>query len=355
MKRLPKLCHHKRSGRAYITDPATGVEVPLGVYGTPEAEDAYKEWLRLFLLRKPGEPVPKGPTVADVLENYWEHSRDYYVKGGRPTSELAFTKALIRLLVKRYGKKKAKDFGRAEVVELREFFEKEGKYLRTTANKKLRKVGHIWRWAADKGLVPAAAWQEIKAVRPLAKGRTPLKESLGVPPVSWAHVEAVLPALPQDLRALTLLCWHTGMRPGEAVALTAAELDLEGEPWVYRPSEHKTVHQDRDRCIYLGPRAREVLTPFLAGGLGGWLFPARNGRGHRTVPSWERVLKRRCRQTGVPVWLPNRLRHARLTEVRRVAGLEAAQVIGGHARADVSEIYAERDASLAKRVAEETG
>jgi integrase len=356
MNRIPRMCLHKRSGRAYVTDPATGTEVPLGIYGTPEAEAAYAEWVRLFLQRRPGEPAPKGPTVGEVLDAFWEHSQTYYVKGGRPTSELWFIKALIRLLASRYGRRPATNFGRTEVVELRENFEKEGKLLRKTANKKLRMIGQIWHWAADRGMVPAAAWHEIKAVKPLAQGRTPLKESPGVPPVPWAHVEAVLPLLPDDLRTLTLLCWHTGMRPGEAVALTAAELDLSAEPWVYRPGGHKTAHHGKDRLVYLGPKAREVLTPFLAGGSGGWLFPSsrKDGR-HRSVHSWEEILKDRCPKAGVPVWMPNQLRHARLTEVRRVAGLEAAQVIGGHARADVSEIYAERDATLAMRVAEESG
>ena len=42
-------------------------------------------------------------------------------------------------------------------------------------------------------------------------------------------------------------------------------------------------------------------------------------------------------------WAPNRLRHTRATEVRKQFGLEAAQVILGHAKADVTQVYAERD------------
>jgi integrase len=54
-------------------------------------------------------------------------------------------------------------------------------------------------------------------------------------------------------------------------------------------------------------------------------------------------------------WHPNQLRHTRATEIRRSYGLEAAQVLLGHSRADVTQIYAERDAALAVRVAAETG
>ncbi len=54
-------------------------------------------------------------------------------------------------------------------------------------------------------------------------------------------------------------------------------------------------------------------------------------------------------------WHPNQLRHAFATKVRRAHGLEAAQVLLGHSRADVTEIYAERDDSLAGAVATALG
>jgi site-specific recombinase XerC len=49
-------------------------------------------------------------------------------------------------------------------------------------------------------------------------------------------------------------------------------------------------------------------------------------------------------------WSPNQLRHAAGTDVRRQYGLEAAQVILGHAKADVTQVYAERDQALAAEV-----
>lgn len=54
-------------------------------------------------------------------------------------------------------------------------------------------------------------------------------------------------------------------------------------------------------------------------------------------------------------WSPNRLRHTRGTEVRKTHGIEAAQVLLGHSNADVTQVYAERDETLAKHVARETG
>jgi integrase len=51
----------------------------------------------------------------------------------------------------------------------------------------------------------------------------------------------------------------------------------------------------------------------------------------------------------------HQLRHSFATAVRRDHGLEAAQVSLGHSKANVTEIYAERDLSLALRVAVEIG
>ena len=54
-------------------------------------------------------------------------------------------------------------------------------------------------------------------------------------------------------------------------------------------------------------------------------------------------------------WAPNQLRHSFATKVRKYHGLEAAQVLLGHAKADITQVYAERDAALAVRVAAEIG
>jgi integrase len=54
-------------------------------------------------------------------------------------------------------------------------------------------------------------------------------------------------------------------------------------------------------------------------------------------------------------WHPHQLRHSAASEIRKRFGLEGAQVVLGHASANVSEIYAERDGAAASRVALEVG
>jgi site-specific recombinase XerC len=54
-------------------------------------------------------------------------------------------------------------------------------------------------------------------------------------------------------------------------------------------------------------------------------------------------------------WHPNQLRHTHGTRVRREYGLEAAQVVLGHAWAAVTQVCAEADMAQAVQVAAEIG
>ncbi|MFO0822508.1 MAG: site-specific integrase [Gemmataceae bacterium] len=54
-------------------------------------------------------------------------------------------------------------------------------------------------------------------------------------------------------------------------------------------------------------------------------------------------------------WHPNQLRHTFATRVRKEHGLEAAQVLLGHSKADVTQIYAAKNEELAATVAAKIG
>jgi integrase len=57
----------------------------------------------------------------------------------------------------------------------------------------------------------------------------------------------------------------------------------------------------------------------------------------------------------LPTWAANQLRHSAATEIRKRFGLEAAQVALGHAAADVTRVYGERDAEKGREVARKIG
>jgi hypothetical protein len=54
-------------------------------------------------------------------------------------------------------------------------------------------------------------------------------------------------------------------------------------------------------------------------------------------------------------WHPNQLRHAKATEIRREAGLDAARAVLGHRSPVITETYAEQDMATAAAVMERLG
>ena len=84
--------------------------------------------------------------------------------------------------------------------------------------------------------------------------------------------------------------------------------------------------------------------------------PRKSRRGKRyRRDSYYNAIQRACGRAGIKPWSPNQLRHTRGTVVRRDFGLEASQCVLGHIKADVTEIYAERNFGLARDIMEQTG
>lgn len=71
--------------------------------------------------------------------------------------------------------------------------------------------------------------------------------------------------------------------------------------------------------------------------------------------SYRRSIERACTKAKVPAWTPHRLRHNAATTFRAEFGLEAAQVMLGHQKASVTEIYAEKSEQLALEIASKIG
>ena len=74
-----------------------------------------------------------------------------------------------------------------------------------------------------------------------------------------------------------------------------------------------------------------------------------------TRHSYRVAVQRACKRAGIPTWSPRQLRHTRATMIRKAFGLEAAKAVLGHTDTKITEIYAERDLDLAKRVMHEIG
>lgn len=67
------------------------------------------------------------------------------------------------------------------------------------------------------------------------------------------------------------------------------------------------------------------------------------------------AVRKAYKKAGVPGWHPYQLRHVAGTRFRKEHGLEAAQVLLGHAKADVTQVYAERNIKLGIKAARKSG
>jgi integrase len=260
---------------------------------------------------------------------------------------------------------------------------------------------------------PLPAYQSLQTVEGLRAGRSQAKERPPVQPVPEAFVRATLPYLTPQVAAMAELQLLTGMRGGEVTAMRTMDLETGGKLWLYRPGsdrgpagKHKTSYRGRSRVVFIGPRAQEILRPWLRLNLAEHLFQPREARAHweaekrkarRTpvqpsqvcrrkarpkkvpgeryaVASYDRAIAKavlvanrdracdpckgrppadrcdECKAAAVPHWHPHQLRHTKATEIRREAGLDAARAVLGHSTPVVTAIYAEADMNKAAEV-----
>jgi integrase len=258
---------------------------------------------------------------------------------------------------------------------------------RTTVNARVNRIRRVFRWAASVELVPAAVVAQLATLDGLRVGRTGARETGGVQPVPVEHVDAVLPFLTRPVAAMVRLQLLTACRAGEVVVMRGCDLTPGDPVWEYRPASHKGAWRGKGRVIPLGPRAQAVVKEFLRPDTDAYLFSpadavaevhARRAADRRSRPTpselsrrvtepgagrarlydvndYGQAIRRACRRAGVPVWSPLRLRHTAATLIRARYGLEGAQTVLGHARADVTQVYAERDLAKARQIMAEVG
>lgn len=141
----------------------------------------------------------------------------------------------------------------------------------------------MFSWGGSRQLVPPSVLAALKTVEGLRKGRCAAKEGRRVRPAPDADVDAVRPFVSRQVWTMIELQRLTGMRPEEATMMRTIDIDATGEPWTYTPGSHKTEHHDRDRAIPLGPRAREILKPWLRLNVTEYLFQPREATAERTT------------------------------------------------------------------------
>jgi len=395
----------------------------LGPYDKAGSRERYHRLLAEW--EAAGGLLPAPPDEIEVVEVanlFLKWARGYYVKHGKVTDEPENIALAIRPLLKLYGRTKAAAFGPRALKAVRQEMIQKG-WVRKHINRQVGRVKRMFKWAVAEELVPPGVYEGLRAVAGLRYGRCGAPDNPPVQPVPEELVEPVKRHVSRQVAAMIDLQLLTGARPGEIVQMRPCDIDRTGPTWTYRPPEHKTEHHGHERVIYLGPKAQQVLGPFLlrpqdahcfspaeaeeerrqalsaerktppsCGNVPGSNRRAKPGRKPGTqynCDSYRRAIGRglglafpplgplakredetrgeyRARLTAeedaeirewrrTHHWHPHQLRHNYATRIRREFGLEAAQVLLGHTKADVTQVYAERDANRAAAVAAKIG
>jgi integrase len=388
----------------------------LGKWNSPQSKVEYHKVLAEWELNgrrfTAVDEHADGLTIHELLDRFLDHLE----REDEPAATVAEFKYSMTPLARLYGDLPAAEFTpkKLKVVRLKMV---QDNLCRSLVNRRTARILRIFAYGVEEELVPAIVHQALTAVKPLKRGKA--RETAKVRPVSEHVVEETLRYLSPTVAALVQLMRYSGCRPGEAVIMRAADLDVTGPTWLYRPGRHKTEHLGKERVIALGPRCQAILKPFLTVDLQAPLFspakameerreelrarrqtrvqPSQQNRRakHRkrpwgtmyTVKSLAKAVARgteladraarqdaenvKAREEGrLPVEVPlktpndkrllarwgvNRLRHLYATLAREQYGLEGASAALGHNGLAITTTYAERNLDLARTVAAKIG
>jgi integrase len=403
--KIPSYCKHKATGQAVVT--LNGRDHYLGKYGTAASRKEYDRLVAEWLVGGHRLATPTAELLMNELAlAYWNHATAYH-GWNKQRGDYYNLRDALRVVKESYGKTLAKDFGplalkacRQKMIEL--------DWSRSYVNRQVDRIKAMLKWAASEQMLPASIYHQIATVDGLRKGKTTARETKRVKPVAQEHIDATLPCLPPTVQAMVEFELLTGCRPAEVCIIRPIDLDMKNPScWVYRPANHKTEHHGVERLILIGPKAQEVLRPFLGNKVDAYCFSPHTSEGQRNanrrqqrksamtpsqakrrakrnrkrapgnrydVNAYRRAIKRACQKANekaveaarkinpampsdtvlVPQWAPNQLRHARATELRR-HGLDVTKTILGHNKVETTQIYAEKDVAAAMELVAKIG
>ncbi len=335
-KNKPDYCHHTPSGLAYVR--IDGKFYWLGKHGSQVSRDKYDvvigQWklqgrtlapaLTAAITSSPGFGISRNIastseiTIVELVDAYWEDAKVYY-KGDplKSNGHLHSLRGAVRLLVRLYGDLPLSQFGPLKFAMVRDqmiepkldkarrrvvdpvtggittaFVEiQRPGWARGYINSQVKRLKRMFAWGVARELVPPQIYHALVMVEGLRKGKTLARESLPVGPAGDDDIQKVLPLLPPPVKSMIMLEAITGMRPGEVRIMRACDIDTGTQPWIYSPQWHKTEHHgsDHTREIFLGPRAQEILKPYLS--TLSYLFAPKDS------DAWVRAQRRNNRKT----------------------------------------------------------
>ena len=310
-ERTPKYRHYKPKDLGVVS--IDGHDHYLGKFNTPESYEKYHRLLAERYSQGPGaalanqqaRPEADNLTIDELCLGYYRHAERYYTKNGKPTIQVRLIRLSLKVLRWLYAHTLAKDFGPLALRACQVEFVRDG-LSRRECNRRTNLIKGAFKWGVSQELVSGLVWHGLQAVGGLRKGRCEARETKPVGPVPDGIVERTLEHLSPTLAAMVRLQLASAMRPGELVLTTVRDLDMSGPIWEYHPGSWKTEHHvgRAPRVIMLGPKAQEIIRPFLSLDISGYLFSPQRAvdelnaehREERKTPLYDAHIRHQAKQ-----------------------------------------------------------
>jgi integrase len=260
--RVPSYRRHKATGQAVVT--LSGRDIYLGAWRSKESRREYDRIIAEWMAA--GRCLPSRDradlTVAELAAAYKRFAKGYYLRDSKGQDSYDHVRRAMRMLGEAYGSTRAVDFGPLAFKAMRERIatpERSWGYV----NKIDDVIRRAFKWGASQELVPVSVFHGLQVVTGLKRGHAACRETAPVRPVDDATIEATLPHVPPVVADMVRLQRLTGARPAEVCIVRPCDVNTAGDVWEYRPGSNKNTHRGRDRVIFIGPKAQDVLRPYL--------------------------------------------------------------------------------------------
>jgi integrase len=268
MARVPKYCLHKATGQGIAR--INGKDHYFGPYDDPASKAKYLRLVTEFAESKFSSLFSVDTeeyTMAGLAVAYLNYAKSYYSHGTEYVN-LQLAMGPINAL---YADHKASEFGPKQFKASRQWWI-DKRVSRQYVNKQAKRLVRAIKWGVSEGIIPASVHHAIKCVDPLKRGRCEAKESPKILPVPTSTVLATLPCLPPVVADMVRFQLLVGCRPGEVCSITPSMVDRSDDVWEINLDKHKTAWRGKSRTIFVGPKAQDVLRPYLLRGADSFCF-----------------------------------------------------------------------------------
>jgi len=321
----------------------------LGTYPAMTLAEAYKAhaeaWKMLEQGHDPGAVAVaarreerEAPTVAELAAEYLER----WAKP-RKRSWKVDERILKKDVLPEWGRRKAKDITRREVIRLLDRVAARGGIM---ANRTLAVVRKMFNFAVSRDIIPASPCTAVQAPAPEnRRDRVLTAEEIKT---FWLNLDKT--PISEEIKLALKLQLVTAQRKGEVISSAWADFDREGGWWTIPAEKSKNRLPHR---VPLSALAKEILAAAqtLAGD-SGWVFPSLRTTGHITPAAVDHALRQARPLLGLDHFVPHDLRRSAASHMTGmgISRLVVSKILN-HVERGVTAVYDRHSYDQEKRQA----